>query len=138
MFWLILTIRITSLPLLTKNPLITVVLATLKVNAPSYIKAIIYNLISCTRLISSSKTMFYKELKNIKQTLINNGFPNYIVNEQIKPTIKNVSQQNEHCNTPPNKHEFIKLFYSNQMPYNYKLDENVLKKLIQINTPHWS
>ena len=51
-------------------------------------KAIIYNLISRAKLFSSSKTIFYKELENIKQTLINNGFPNYIFDEQIKCTIK--------------------------------------------------
>ena len=44
-----------------------------------YKKAIIHNLISCAKLISSSKTIFYKEVENIKQALINNGFPNYIV-----------------------------------------------------------
>ena len=44
-----------------------------------YKKAIINNLISCAKLISSSKTIFYKEVENIKQALINNGFPNYIV-----------------------------------------------------------
>ena len=42
-----------------------------------YKKAIINNLITCEKLISSSKIIFYKELKNIKQTLINNGFHNY-------------------------------------------------------------
>ena len=51
-----------------------------------YKKAIIDN------LISSSKTIFYKEVENIKQALINNGFPNYIVDEQIKRMIKNVNQ----------------------------------------------
>ena len=35
----------------------------------------------------------------------NNGFPNYIVDEQIKHIIKNVTQENKHYNTPPiNKH----------------------------------
>ena len=68
-------------------------------------KAIINN------LISSSKTIFYKEIKNIKQTLINNGSPNYIVDEQIKRMIKNVSQQNKHCNTSLSKQAFIKLFF---------------------------
>ena len=29
------------------------------------------------------KTILYKEVENIKQALINNGFPNYIVNEQL-------------------------------------------------------
>ena len=48
-------------------------------------------------------------------------------------TIKNVSQQNKHCHIPPNKQAFIKIFYSNQMHYNYELDENILKTLIQRN-----
>ena len=112
MFSLILTIIITSLPLLTKIPLvITPVSSTLKVNAPSNIKkAIINNLISRAKLISSSKTIFYKEVENIKQALINNGFPNYIVDEQIKRMIKNVNQQNEHCTTPPSQQTYIKRF----------------------------
>ena len=112
MFSLILTIIITSQPLLTKNPLvITPVPSTLKVNAPSDIKkAIINKLISCAKRISSSKTIFYKEVENIKQALINNGFPNYIVDEQIKRMIKNINQQNKHCSTPPSQQTFIKLF----------------------------
>ena len=82
MFLLILTIIITSL---TKTPLITTpVPLTLKVNTPSNIKkAIINNLISHEKLISSFKTIFHKEIKNIKQTLINNGFPNYIVDDEL-------------------------------------------------------
>ena len=31
---------------------------------------------------------------------------------------------------PPNKQAFFKLFYPNQMYYNYKLDEDILKTLI--------
>ena len=73
--------------------------------------------------------MFYIELKNIKQTLINNGSPNYIVDEQIKRTIGNVSQSNKHCDTPTNKQTLIKLFYRNQMQYNYKLDETIFKNV---------
>ena len=114
MYSLILTIIIkTSLPLLTKTPRITTpVPSTLKMNAPSEIKkkVIINNLISRAKLISSSKTISYKEIKNIKQTLINNGFPNYIDDDQIKRMIKNVCQQNKHCNTQPSQQAFIKLF----------------------------
>ena len=47
--------------------------------------------------------------ENIKQALINNGFPKYIVDEQIK----NVYQQNKHCSTPPIQQTFIKHFYRN-------------------------
>ena len=53
----------------------------------------------CAKLISSSKTIFYKEVENIKQALINNRFPNYIFDEQIKRMIKNVNKQNKHCHS---------------------------------------
>ena len=98
-----------------------------------YKKAIINNLISHAKLISSPKTIFYKEVENIKQALINNGFTNYIVDEQIKCMIKNVNQQNKHCTTPPSQQTYIKLCYCNQMHYNYKLDEKILKTLIHKN-----
>ena len=69
----------------------------------------INNLISRAKLNSSSKTIFYKEIENIKEALINNGFPNSIVDEQIKRMVKNVNQQNEHYTTPSNQ-TYIKLF----------------------------
>ena len=75
--------------------------STLNVNTPSDIKRNINNLLSRAKLISSPKTIFYKEIKN--QTLINNAFPNYIVDEKIIHSIRNVSQQNKHCNTQNNK-----------------------------------
>ena len=91
-------------------------------------KAIINNLISSAKLISSSKTI------NIKQALSNNGFPNYIVDEQIQRVIKNVNQQNKHCTTPSSQQIYIKLFfYCNQMHYNYKSDEKIFKTLIHKN-----
>ena len=135
MFSFILTIIITSLQLLTKNPLvITPVPSILKVNAPSDIKKpIIHNLISRAKLVSSSKTIFYKEVENIKQAFINNGFPNYIVNEQIKRMIKNVNQQNKHCTTQSSQQTYIKLFYRNQVHNNNKSDEKTLKTLIHRN-----
>ena len=44
--------------------------------------------------------------------------------------IKNVNQQNKHCTNPPSQLTYIKLFYCNQMHYNYKSDEKILKTLI--------
>ena len=108
MFLLILTITvITSQSLLKKPSNNNSCTLNFKSECPfRYKKAIINNLISHAKLISS----FYKEVEYIKQALIHNGFPNYIVDEQIKHIIKNVSQQNKHCNTPPNKQTFVKLF----------------------------
>ena len=60
-------------------------------------------------------------------------FLNYVVDKQIKRTIRNVNKQNKHSNTPTNKKTFIKLFYRNQMHFNYKLDENILETLIKRN-----
>ena len=73
-----------------------------------------------------------KEIENIKQALINNGFP-HVVDEQIKRMIKNVNQQNIHCTNPPSLQTYIKLFYRNQMYHNYKSDEKILKTLIHRN-----
>ena len=112
MFSLILTTIITSLPpLIKKNSSNNSFSLNFKSECPfRYKKAIIRNLISRAKLISSSKTIFYKEVENIKQALINNGFPNYIVNEQIKRMIKNVNQQNKQCTTPSSQQTYIKLF----------------------------
>ena len=47
-----------------------------------------------TKLLSSSRTIFLNELKNIKQTLINNGFLNYIADTEIKHFIDKTEQHN--------------------------------------------
>ena len=49
-----------------------------------YKRTIIKTLISRAKLLSSCRTIFLNELKNIKQTLIYYGFPNYIVDTEIK------------------------------------------------------
>ena len=55
-------------------------------------RTIIKTLISRAKLLSSSQTISLNELKNIKQTLINNGFPNYIVDTEIKHLIDKTEQ----------------------------------------------
>ena len=47
--------------------------------------------------------------------------------------IKNVNQQNKQCTTTSSQQTYIKLFYRNQMHYNYKSDEKILKTLIHKN-----
>ena len=59
-----------------------------------YKKAMIKNLIYHAKLISSSKTTSYFELKNIEQTPLINEFPN--VDEPIKRVIKNI---NSNCHS---------------------------------------
>ena len=52
--------------------------------------AIIKNLIHREFYISSSKTIFYKELTNIKQALVNNNVTNKLVNQQIELYLHNI------------------------------------------------
>ena len=133
----LITIIITSLTLLTKKPTnnnsCTLHFKSEYPFRYKKKKTIINKLISRVKLISSSKAIFYKELKNIKQTLINNGFPNYIIDEQIKRTIRNINQHNKHHHNQTNKQKFIKHFYRNQMHHIYKLDQNISKTLIKRN-----
>ena len=46
-------------------------------------RTIIKTLIFRAKLLYSSRTIFLNELKNIKQTLINNGYHNFIVDREI-------------------------------------------------------
>ena len=53
--------------------------------------------------------------------------------------IKNVNQQNKQCTTPSSQQTYNKLFYRNQMLYNYKSDKKNIENIdSQKHTPHWS
>ena len=67
----------------------------------------------------------YMDLK-YKQTL-NNGFPNYMVDTEIKHFINKTEQYNID-NTLDHK-QLIHLQYKIQFHSNYKIDEHILKKL---------
>ena len=73
--------------------------------------AIIKNLIHRPFYISS-KTIFYKELTNIKQTLVNNNFPNKLVDQKIKLYLHNIDKNNYTTNN--NNTNRIKLYYRNK------------------------
>ena len=77
--------------------------------------AIIKNQIYRSKFTSSSKTIFYSEFKNIKQTHINNNFPNHIVVEQIKCANKNLNSYCYENNTTSNNPKHLKLFFRKQI-----------------------
>ena len=76
-----------------------------------YKRMIIKTFISRAKLLSSSQTIFLNELKNIKRTLINNGFPTYIVDTEIKQFINKPEQPNIDNNQ--NHKQSINLYYKN-------------------------
>ena len=92
---------------------------------------IIKNLIHRAFYISS-RTIFYKEITNIKLILVNNNFPNKLGNQQIKLYLQNINKNNNTTNN--NNTNKINRYYRNQMHYNYKLNEqtitNIVKRLI--------
>ena len=76
---------------------------------------IIKTLISGGNLFS--RTIFLHELKNVKQTLINNAFPNYIVDTEIKHFINKTEQHN--IDNILNTKQSINIYYKNQFHNNY-------------------
>ena len=66
-----------------------------------------------------------KELTNIKQTLVNNNFPNKLIDQQIKLYFHKINKNKNNTNT-----KIINLYYKNQMHKNCKLDEQVITNII--------
>ena len=78
--------------------------------------------------ISSSWDLFNFEIERIKQILINNGFPNGLVEDEIATFLnRKLSPSGE---ASPVKHT---IYYRNQMTSAYKQDERVLKNIIHRN-----
>ena len=75
--------------------------------------------------------LFRNKFKNIKQKLINDGFPKYIVDTEIKYSINNTEQHN--IDNTLNYKQSINLYYKTQFHNNYKIDEQILKKIIKKN-----
>ena len=83
-----------------------------------YKRTFVKSLISRGKLFSSYQTIFLNELRNIKQTLINE-FPNYIVDTEIKHFI----YKTEHnIDNTQNHKQPINLHYKNQFHNDYKKD----------------
>ena len=74
-------------------------------------------------------TIFYKELINMKQTLVNNNLPNKLVDQQINLYLHNIHKNNN--TTSNNNMNWINLYYRNQMHYNNKLGEQAITNLIK-------
>ena len=94
-----------------------------------YKRTIIKTLNSRAKQLSSSRIIFLNELKNIKQTFINNAFPNNIIDAKIKHFINKTEQYN--IDDTLNYKQSINLHYKKQVHINDKIDEHILKNVIQ-------
>ena len=90
-----------------------------------YKEAVIKNFIKRAESISSSRNIFFKALSTMKQMLINNNFPNTLVDQQIRTHLNKQTDHHDKNSKP------IDLFYCNQMTAHHKHDENTLKNIIK-------
>ena len=63
------------------------------------------------------------EINNIKQILVNNGFPNWLIENEILK-FNNRLDNSDNINK-------IKIYYESQMHCNYKIDEDILKNIVR-------
>ena len=70
---------------------------------------------------------FNLEISKIKQILINNDYPNTIVEKHIKYFL------NKKMTNKTTINNNIKIFYKNQFHENYKMDERIIKNIIENN-----
>ena len=69
--------------------------------------------------------LFYEE-----QTIVNNNFPNKLIDPQIKLYLYNIHKNSN--NNDNNNTNRINLYYNNQTLKNYKLDKQVITNIIYI------
>ena len=72
-------------------------------------------------------------MKDIKQTLINNEYPNHFVDRHITTALGEL-QQKENINNKDNEEgKTITIFYCNQINSNYKQDETCIRRILKQN-----
>ena len=97
-----------------------------------YKKSVISNYLHRAYSICSNWTDLTTELQRIKQILVNNNFPNSIIDSSIKSFIDR-KMENPIDRNSQEKQETIKLFYKNQMTGTYKMTEKEINQIITQN-----
>ena len=104
-----------------------------------YKEGIIKTLLTRATRICNTKDNFNAECNRIKKLLINNNYPNVVVDRIIKEYIgkqraienqfgSNSDQVNTNSNSDVRR---VKVFYKNQYHKNYKMDEKVLRSILK-------
>ena len=91
-----------------------------------YKSSVIKGFLFRAKKLTSEKTDFLLEVKRAKQILINNGFSNKMVDDEIKIFLK--SDANKESNE-----EVHNVYYKNFMNSNYRQDEETIKEIIKEN-----
>ena len=95
-----------------------------------YKVSVVNNYINRAYKVTTNWSDFHNELVFIKQMLVNNDYSNSLIDNLINKFINH--------KITPDKQEapktIIPIYYNNQMHNNYKLDERIIKELINDNT----
>ena len=94
-----------------------------------YKDSVITNYLTRAYKISDSWNTFHREIKHIKQVLVNNNYSNRTVDQHIKKFLeRKVIEEQTRDNS-----QIIRIFYQNQTHANCKLDEKILNNIVQSN-----
>lgn len=96
-----------------------------------YKEAVIVSYVKRAWTTCSSNESFTSEISRVKQVLVNNGYPNTLIDKTIKNFMNKIHPIAQTNNSNPG--EKFSVFYKNQMNSAYKIDEKVLKKIINDN-----
>jgi hypothetical protein len=77
--------------------------------------------------ICSNYETLHTEFIRIKHMLVNNQYPNYLIDEKIRNFL---NKKLDNSTTTNNASSTINIYYRNQMTKNYKEDENILRKIV--------
>ena len=95
-----------------------------------YKTGIIKTLLHRAKLISSNWSNFHVEITRLKQTLVNNNYPLFLIDKEINNFLKTNFEKNISNSIEKNK---INLFFKNQMTDNYQQREKQIKNILYKN-----
>ena len=95
-----------------------------------YKTGIIKTLLHRAKLISSNWSNFHAEITRLKQTLVNNNYPLFLIDKEINNFLKTNFEKNISNSIEKNK---INLFFKNQMTDNYQQREKQIKNIFYKN-----
>ena len=91
-----------------------------------YKLSVIKTLLHRAFTVSSNWEIFHQEIENIKQRLVNNNFPNSVIDNAICNFMNQTLQKPN-----PTLKQNITLFFNGQFCSNYKQEENQLKDILK-------
>ena len=95
-----------------------------------YKKTVVLSFVKRAWTTCSSYEFFQSEITRVKQVLVNNSYTNTLVDRVVKDFIQKMKLASTILEKQKTKQD---IYYMNQMNTDYKVDEKVLKKIIQDN-----